>query len=76
MTAPRYVVYVLLDEPQGNKSTWGFASGGWTAAPTAGRIVERVAPLMKVEPVNAEAPDVRRAMAIEVNTRGPKLASY
>ena len=32
MQDPRYVVYVMLDEPKGTKETFGFATGGWTAA--------------------------------------------
>ena len=30
---PRYVVYILLDQPHGTKATAGFALAGWTAAP-------------------------------------------
>ncbi len=30
---PRYLVLVMVDEPQGNKESYGFATGGWTAAP-------------------------------------------
>ncbi|MDD3446547.1 MAG: penicillin-binding transpeptidase domain-containing protein, partial [Zavarzinia sp.] len=55
MTEPRYVVLVMIDEPKGTKETYGFASGGWTAAPTVGRIVERIAPMLGVLPT--EGPD-------------------
>ncbi|MCB9943802.1 MAG: penicillin-binding protein 2 [Geminicoccaceae bacterium] len=51
---PRYVVLVTLDEPQGNKETLGFRYGGWTAAPVVREIIERVGPLMKVEPTRPE----------------------
>ncbi len=37
MNAPRYAVYMMLDEPHGNKSTYGFSTAGWVAAPAAGR---------------------------------------
>src|SRR3546814_17372739 len=33
MTSPEYVVFVMLDEPKGTKATYGYATGGWTAAP-------------------------------------------
>src|SRR5690606_40075521 len=26
---PRYVVFAMLDEPQGRKETFGYATGGW-----------------------------------------------
>ena len=46
---PQYLVFVMMDEPRGNKSSFGFATGGWTAAPAAGRIIARVAPLLGVK---------------------------
>ncbi len=45
---PRYVVFVMLDEPHGTKETFGFALAGYTAAPLAGRIIARIAPLLGV----------------------------
>ena len=48
MDAPRYFVLVLLDSPHATKDTYGFATGGWTAAPTAGRIIDRIAPVLGV----------------------------
>ncbi len=46
--APRYLVFVLLDEPHGTKATFGFALAGYTAAPLAGRVVSRIAPILGV----------------------------
>jgi cell division protein FtsI (penicillin-binding protein 3) len=46
--APRYLVFVMLDEPHGTKETGGFALAGYTAAPAAGRIISRIAPLLGV----------------------------
>ena len=45
---PRYVVFVLLDEPHGTKETGGLALAGLTAAPLAGRVITRIAPLLGV----------------------------
>lgn len=50
VTNPRYVVFVMLDEPRGIKETHGFAGAGWNAAPTTGRVIERIAPLLGVAP--------------------------
>jgi cell division protein FtsI (penicillin-binding protein 3) len=33
MNAPRYAVYMMLDEPKANASTHGYATAGWVAAP-------------------------------------------
>lgn len=49
---PRYIVFVLLDQPHGTRQTGGFALAGWTAAPAAGRVIQRIAPLLGV-PNNA-----------------------
>jgi cell division protein FtsI (penicillin-binding protein 3) len=45
---PRYIVFVLLDEPHGTKATFGFALAGYTAAPLAGRVISRIAPILGV----------------------------
>jgi cell division protein FtsI (penicillin-binding protein 3) len=49
MDAPRYFVFILLDEPQPTKDTAGFAMGAQTAAPAAGRVIERIAPILGVK---------------------------
>ena len=36
MDEPRYVLLVMLDEPQATPETYGFATAGWNAVPTAG----------------------------------------
>ena len=45
---PRYAVMVLMDQPKATKDTFGFATAGYTAAPQAGRIIQRIAPLLGV----------------------------
>lgn len=47
---PRYQVLIILDEPQPLKETYGFATSGWNAAPTAGKVIARIAPLLGIEP--------------------------
>jgi cell division protein FtsI (penicillin-binding protein 3) len=47
---PRYLITILLDEPQGLPETHGFATSGWNAAPTTGKIISRVAPMLGLEP--------------------------
>ncbi len=52
MNSPRYLVFVMLDDPKANESTHGFATGGWTAAPTVARIVEKMAPMLGIAPMS------------------------
>jgi cell division protein FtsI (penicillin-binding protein 3) len=47
--APRYLVFILLDNPKPTKDSGGFAMGAQTAAPTAGRVIERIAPILGVK---------------------------
>jgi len=47
---PQYLVLVMLDEPQRVAATKGFATAGWNAAPTVGKIVERIGPILGVQP--------------------------
>lgn len=48
---PQYVIYIMFDEPKGTKETFGFATARWTAAPTVGRVLERLVSLYGIEPV-------------------------
>lgn len=75
MDAPRYVILAVLDEPQPLKETYGFITSGWNAAPTAGRIVARIAPLLGVfpsfEPLTpAVLPERRPAGILEAAATG------
>ncbi|MGH7001770.1 MAG: peptidoglycan D,D-transpeptidase FtsI family protein, partial [Stellaceae bacterium] len=43
ITDPRYLVMISIDEPHGTKQSYGFATGGWVAAPGVRRVVQRMA---------------------------------
>ncbi len=49
MDAPRFVTLVLLFEPKGSSETGGQITAGRNAAPTTGRIISRIAPLLGVD---------------------------
>jgi cell division protein FtsI (penicillin-binding protein 3) len=48
--APEYAVLVMLDEPQRVAESNNHATAGVNAAPTVGKIVERIAPILGVAP--------------------------
>ena len=48
--APEYVVLVMLDEPQRVEASGNQATAGTNAAPTASKIIERIAPILGVAP--------------------------
>ena len=62
---PRYIVLVTLDDPKGDAGTYGFAEGGWTAAPTVGRIISRIGPMLGLPPVDPDAEQWFRDRLVE-----------
>jgi len=52
--APEYVVLVMLDEPQRVAASNHEATAGVNAAPTVGRIIKRIAPILGVSPKLAD----------------------
>jgi cell division protein FtsI (penicillin-binding protein 3) len=77
MDDPRYVVYAVLDEPKGTEETFGYATGGWVAAPAVGRVIERIAPIAGIAPVDPKDPDIRHALAIQPpKSEQKQLASF
>ncbi len=52
MNKPKYLVFIMVDEPVGNKSTGGFATGGMIAAPIVNKIITRIGPMLGVMPVD------------------------
>ncbi len=54
MSDPKYLVLVLLYEPKATEATGGRITAGVNAAPVAGRIIARAAPLLGVLPRQAD----------------------
>lgn len=52
---PRYVVYVMVQDPKGTAATHGYATGGWVGAPAVKRVIEAAGPMMGVKPHNIPA---------------------
>lgn len=58
MDHPRYVVVVMLDEPQGTVATSGQRTAAWNAAPVVGRVIPRIGPLLGVMPDDTRDVDI------------------
>jgi cell division protein FtsI (penicillin-binding protein 3) len=69
MNAPRYALHVLVDEPKPRADTGGYATAGVVAAPTARRVVERVAPLLGMVPETDRIPQIQATIALPLNGR-------
>ena len=59
---PRYVTVIMIDAPKGQKQSYGYATGGWVAAPAVRRIVEQVAPMLNILPVDENSPEIRQKL--------------
>jgi cell division protein FtsI (penicillin-binding protein 3) len=66
---PRYQLLVMLDEPQALPETHGFITSGWNAVPTGGRVIERIAPLLGIEPRYDLPPAERLILATSRESR-------
>ncbi len=76
MDDPRYVIFAMVDEPKPTKESFGYATGGWVAAPLVGRLVERVGPLLGVAPRENDNRIIEQMLAnIEAKAEGRQLAS-
>ena len=67
---PRYVIFVMIDEPKGNKESYGYATGGWVAAPVVQRIIENMAPLLAMQPAARNDPEIFAALMIPGEDNG------
>jgi cell division protein FtsI (penicillin-binding protein 3) len=47
---PRYLLLIMLDEPEGSAETHGFRTSGWNAVPTGAAVISRIAPLLDIPP--------------------------
>ncbi|MEL7452089.1 MAG: penicillin-binding protein 2, partial [Pseudomonadota bacterium] len=57
--SPEYVVLIVLDDARALEGEG--ATAAWTAAPAAGRVIERIAPLLGVAPRLEDVEDIPRA---------------
>lgn len=48
--APRYAVYIMIDEPKGIKETRGYATAGWVAAPAVKNVIESIVAIEGIRP--------------------------
>jgi cell division protein FtsI (penicillin-binding protein 3) len=69
MDNPRYAILAMVDEPKGQKETYGYATGGWVAAPVVKNVVARMAPLVGIEPATHDVAPVQPDLLMEAAVR-------
>ncbi len=79
MHSPRYVVFAIVDEPTGNRSTKGYATGGWVAAPVVSKVIARIGPVLGIKQIDPASPEIERQMKVGIATERSgkrRLASF
>jgi cell division protein FtsI (penicillin-binding protein 3) len=71
MNAPRYAVYMMLDEPHATRATYGYATAGWVSAPAAGRVVARIGPMLGLLPETENVAAINAQLAIPLEPARP-----
>ncbi len=71
MNAPRYAIYVMVDEPKPNASSHGFATAGWVAAPAAGMVIRSVAPILGMVPETERMAEIQASLAMPLQPGRP-----
>jgi cell division protein FtsI (penicillin-binding protein 3) len=51
---PKYAVYVMVDEPKGNKDSYGYATAGWVAAPAVKHVNESIVSIEGIKPQESD----------------------
>ncbi len=69
MYAPRYAVYVMVDEPSANARSHGYATAGWVAAPAAQTVISRIAPILGMVPEDPRNAEMIAATTIPLQPR-------
>ena len=72
MNDPRFVITVMIDNPKGQKSSFGYRTAGWVVAPVVSKIVSRIAPILGIKPeINASVALTKNLLKYKI--RGAEL---
>jgi cell division protein FtsI (penicillin-binding protein 3) len=66
---PKYVIYIIVDEPKGIKETHGFAGGGWVAAPVVKNVFERMGAIFSIQKIDPSDREVQELINVEYKVR-------
>jgi cell division protein FtsI (penicillin-binding protein 3) len=72
MNAPRYALYIMVDEPRPRADTGPYATAGVVAAPAARRVVERVAPILGLVPESDRMAEIEQSLYLALQPGRPR----
>jgi cell division protein FtsI (penicillin-binding protein 3) len=69
---PRYLILIMLDEPQPTPDSKGVATSGLNAAPVTANVIARVAPLLGLSPRFDLPPAGQQILSLTASTKGTR----
>lgn len=67
--APKYLVFITIDDAKKNKENRGFTTGGVISAPVAGRVISRMAPILGIPPRQLDDADLKDSLSVVFQPR-------
>ena len=67
MSAPKYLVLIMMEDPKATKDTWGFNAAGWNAKPTGLNVILNIAPYLGISQQEEWKPAPYVQQAIEIS---------
>ncbi len=66
MNDPKYAVLIMVDEPNPNKSSYGYATAGWVAVPAVGKVISGMGSILGMQPHHDEV-DIAESLKQYIN---------
>ena len=71
MNNPQFVITIMIDNPKGQKFSFGYRTAGWVAAPVIKKLVTRISPILNIRPQPKLSSDFTKDL-IKYKIRGKK----
>ena len=71
MDDPQFVITIMIDNPKGQKFSFGYRTAGWVAAPVIKKIVTRISPILNIKPKIKNSSNFTKDL-IQYKIRGKK----
>ena len=69
MNNPQFVITIMIDNPKGQKFSFGYRTAGWVAAPVIKKLVTRISPILNIRPQTKLSSDFSKEL-IKYKIRG------
>ncbi|WP_022728376.1 peptidoglycan D,D-transpeptidase FtsI family protein [Fodinicurvata sediminis] len=75
MDDPQYAIFAMVDEPKPTENSYGYATAGWVVAPAIKKIVQRMGPVVGLEPRALPSEVGPDPLFVPVHLKGRSVAS-